>query len=168
MEVAVFIILGILSRVIPHPANMTAVGAMALFSGSKLGLWKGTGVIVVTMVLTDMIYGFHSVMWATYGSLIITLFLGRFLRKDNDIVRLIGFSFVSSLIFYLVTNFAVWAVPGSVYPKTPAGLMESYILALPFFRNSLIGDFVYASIFFYGYEFVWMINTRVRKMYAHS
>jgi hypothetical protein len=151
MDTLLLIIIGVLSRLAPHPANVTAVGALAVFSGSRYSTTKALVITVGTMLISDVVLGFHAVMWATYGSFALSVFLAsRFLRKQS-IIRIAGVTFTSSIIFYLVTNFAVWVVPGSMYPKTISGLMESYIMALPFFRNSLIGDISYSAIFFGSY-----------------
>jgi len=160
MNTVILIFLGVLSRVVPHPANVTAVGGLAIFSGARLEFKKAIVVTLVTMFLSDIILGFHSVMWATFG---------RFLQKRSSIKQIVTLTFVSSLLFYLITNFAVWAIPGSMYPKTLSGLLQSYIMALPFFRNSLLGDMGYSFIFFGAYEFVKMYkNIFVKKTYVKN
>ena len=151
MDTILLIILGVVSRIAPHPANVTAVGALALFSGARYSRTKALVVTIGTMVMSDMVLGFHSVMWATYGSFALSVLLAhRFLQKQS-MIRIAGITVASSIIFYLVTNFAVWVIPGSMYPKTLFGLLDSYIMALPFFRNSLIGDSAYSAIFFGSY-----------------
>jgi hypothetical protein len=165
MDTLLLIFIGVVSRFAPHPANMTAVGGLAVFSAGKYSTTKALAITVTTMFVSDAILGFHAVMWATYGCFAMSVLLaGRFLRKQS-IFRIAAVTVVSSTIFYLVTNFAVWAVPGSMYPKTFAGLAESYIMALPFFRNSLIGDFSYTAIFFGGYAV--MNATRLRLKILH-
>lgn len=162
MEIILLIIIGGLSRLVPHPANMTAVGALAVFSGSRYGKAKGLLVTVGAMIIGDVVFGFHLVMWATYGSLACSVLLaGIFLRKSS-VARVAGVTLASSVIFYLVTNFAVWVIPGSMYPKTLAGLIDSYIMAIPFFRNSLIGDLFYSGVFFGGYECVSLLKKGLR------
>lgn len=151
MDILLLSFIGILSRLAPHPANMTAVGALAIFSGSRHGRFKGILITALTMAISDAILGFHSVMWATYGSLAVSVLLASYLLRKPSITRIVGMTLLSSVIFYLVTNFAVWVIPHSMYPKTVAGLIDSYIMAIPFFRNSLIGDFLYSGVFFGGY-----------------
>lgn len=161
MDIVLLIMIGVCSRLAPHPANMTAVGGLALFSGSRFEIKKAIAVPILTMFLSDAVLGFHSVMWATYGSVLGAVLLGKLLHRQKNTGRIIGITFLSSFVFYLVTNYAVWAVQGSMYPHTFFGLIRAYIMALPFFRNSLIGDFSYSMLFFYGYE--WAINSmRVR------
>jgi hypothetical protein len=58
---------------------------------------------------------------------------------------------ISSISFFVIKNFCFWLIG---YPKTLNGLMECYTLALPFFRNSLIGDFFYAGVMYYAFEFI--------------
>lgn len=112
---------------------------------------KGVMVTVTSMLVTDFFLGLHPVMWATYGSLVFGVLLGRLIFGRSVGALLLVYSLISSVVFYLVTNFAVWILPGSMYPHTPEGLLTSYILALPFFRNSLIADFFYMTVFLAGY-----------------
>jgi len=167
MDTLLLIIIGVLSRLAPHPANVTAVGALAVFSGSRYSTTKALIITVGTMLISDVVLGFHAVMWATYGSFALSVLLASHFLRKQSIVRIASVTFVSSIIFYLVTNFGVWLVPGSMYPKTFAGLMESYIMALPFFRNSLVGDFFYIAIFFGGYELVTLFNRRLKVIFEH-
>jgi len=161
MDTIFLIFIGTLSRLAPHPANVTAVGALAIFSGSRYGKIKGLIVTFGTMLVSDVVLGLHPVMWATYGSFALSVLLANTFLKKRSVTRIAGVTLASSIIFYLVTNFAVWAVPGSMYPKTLAGLIDSYIMALPFFRNSLLGDFFYTGVFFSAYELVPFLRRKV-------
>lgn len=154
MDTLILVALGVLSRLSPHPANMTAIGGLALLSGAKFSPVKALAIIFFSMFISDIFKGFHPVMWATYGSLALTIIIGWSIRKSNTIPVVAGATLISSFLFFLITNFAVWVIPGSMYPKTITGLMESYVMALPFFRNSIIGDILYTTIFFVGYELV--------------
>jgi hypothetical protein len=154
MDILFLIIIGVISRLAPHPANVTAVGALAVFSGSRYSRTKALVITVGSMLVSDVVLGFHAVMWATYGSFALSVLFANFFLRKQSIIRIAGITLLSSILFYLVTNFAVWIVPGSMYPKTFTGLMESYIMALPFFRNSLIGDFSYTALFFGSYALV--------------
>ena len=154
MDIIALIFIGVLSRLAPHVPNVTAVGGLAIFSGSRYGKIRALGITVITMIVTDAIIGFHSVMWATYGSLACSVLLANYFLKKRSFGRIVIVTLVSSLLFYLVTNFAVWAVAGSMYPKTFAGLMDSSMMGFPFFRNSLLGDFFYTGAFFGGFELI--------------
>ena len=64
-----------------------------------------------------------------------------------------GAAILSSVLFFIVTNFGVWLTGGGwFYPKTLQGLIECYTLAIPFFRNSLAGDLVYTGVLFSLFE----------------
>lgn len=174
MEVITLTIIGIISRLVPHLPNMTPVGATALFSSAKFGMKKGMIILLLTMLITDVLLGLHSIMWATYGSFMITIGIGRWVQKKYSLSRFMTGTLVSSVVFFLVTNFAVWLVPlhSGMYTKNLTGLMHCYLMAIPFFRNSLIGDFFYGLVFYFGYEIVryWNIQHRsafvVNKMHT--
>jgi len=145
MEIIALTIIGIISRLVPHLPNMTPVGATALFSSAKFGLKKGMIILLLTMLITDVVIGLHPVMWATYGSFMITLCIGWWVQRKYSLSRFLTGTLISSIIFF---------VPNGMYAKTLTGLIHCYIMALPFFRNSLLGDFFYGFIFYYGYELV--------------
>ncbi|MCJ7826198.1 hypothetical protein MUP56_01110 [Patescibacteria group bacterium] len=163
MEILFFICISVISRLVPHLPNMTPVGAVALFTGSKYRFGTSVFIVGISMVCSDFILGFHPVMWATYGSFLITILLGRLLKEQNN-WKLIGIiAFLSSCQFFILTNFAVWQT-GLMYPKTIAGLIQCFVMALPFFRNSLLGDLFYTTILFGAFEIV----ARLRYSYrAH-
>lgn len=163
MDILIFILIGVLSRLLPHPANVTAVGGLALFTSARLNTKKSLLITFAVMIISDLVLGFHSIMWATYGSFLITIYLGTFLRKVTGVQHIVGVTLLSSIIFYLITNFAVWMIPGSMYPKTVWGLVDSYIMAIPFFRNSIIGDVGYTSIFFLSFDWVTSLHKYLQR-----
>jgi len=158
MEILFFSFIGIISRLVPHLPNMTTIGAASVFMGAKFGVKKGMLVMLLTMLITDSIKGLHSVMWATYGALFIAVLIGKYAIGNRRAGWIMGGTLLSSLIFFIVSNFAVWLSPHFMYPLTPDGLMRCYVMALPFFRNSLIGDVLYTVIFFGVYDIVLSIK----------
>ena len=162
MELFIFTVLGVISRLAPHMPNMTAVGAIALFTGAKFGVKKSLIVLFTTMLIADSIKGLHSVMWATYGALIIGMLIGKYIATKKQVGWIIGGTFLFSIVFFVVTNFAVWLAPNYMYEKTISGLMQCYIMAIPFFRNALVGDLMYSGIFFGGFALV----KSLREKYA--
>jgi len=159
MEILFFICIAVVSRLIPHLPNMTAVGAMALFTGAKYSLRKSFFITFAAMLCTDVLLGFHPVMWATYGSFFITILLGRLIGRQNNWKFIGVVTLVSSLQFFILTNFAVWFT-GYWYSKTLTGLIECYVMALPFLRTSLLGDVFYTTVFFSAYEIVRKYNPK--------
>ena len=141
------------SRLIPHSPNFTSVGAMALFAGSLFGMsFSALLVPVVAMLLTDFILGFHSTQIFVYGSLVLSVLMGATLLKDQAKGRkLLVVTLLSSILFFIVTNLGVWLV-GGFYSGDIKGLVECYIMALPFFTNQVAGDLLFSGLLFYGYS----------------
>ena len=140
------------ARLLPHPANVTPVAAMALFGGAMFS--NRIIALVVTfaaMLLSDMLLGFHSTMWAVYLSFGITVLIGSFIQNERSMVKTAAASIISSVLFFLVTNFAVW-YSDVFYPQNFSGLMSSYVAGLPFFRNTLLGDLFFTAVLFGGYK----------------
>ena len=52
-----FIILGVLSRLIPHPANFTPILAIALFGGTYLNKKTALWVPLVALIISDLFLG---------------------------------------------------------------------------------------------------------------
>jgi len=147
----VMIVAAALSRLLPHPANVTPVTAMALFGAVYLDRRSAFLVPIAAMLLSDIFLGFHSTMLWVYGSFAAMVFIGFWLRNHQGITSTVGASLVGSVIFYLVTNLGVWVSGMNMYPPTMAGLGECYVAAIPFFRNSLIGDLAYTAVLFGGF-----------------
>lgn len=149
------ILVGVISRFLPHPYNFTPVAAIAIFSGAHFS--KKTALILpmVIMFLSDIFLGFYhiGVMVSVYGSFFACTILGFWLKKHQRWYTVAGSSLFASLLFFIVTNFAFWMFT-PLYEKTLAGLMTSYLMGLPFFRNTLLGDLFYVSALFGVYEIV--------------
>jgi len=144
------IIIGILLRFLPHAPNFTPVAAIALFSGAYLNKKYAFSVPLVIMVLSDLVIGLHNVVLFTWGGFILTTFVGRYLKKKKNILGITVTSLASSLLFYLISNFGVWLV--GWYPHNLKGLLDCYILALPFLRNFTLSTLLYSALFFGLYE----------------
>lgn len=156
---SVFVVLGLIvlaaaSRLLPHPPNVSPIAAIALLGGASLTLPWSFAIPAAAMLLSDLVIGFDSVpvTLSVYGSFFATVLLGSWLRGRPRPWRLLGASLAGSILFYLVTNAAVWWFSG-MYPRTPDGLMLSYFYALPFFRNTLVGDLAYTVSLFLAYQY---------------
>ena len=147
--VLTMIFAGAVMRLSPHWPNFTPIAAIALFGGTFLKRKDLAFLVpVVAMLLSDLIIGFHSTMFAVYASFIAIVSLGLFLQSRLTVVNTISASLASSILFYLITNFASWTSGIMPYPMNVAGLMQSYIAGLPFFFNGIIGDLFYNSVLF--------------------
>ena len=150
------IAIGALTRLLPHPVNMTAVGAASLFSGARLSGWRAYAVPLAIMAVTEpilgAIYGFPPFTWVSpfvYGSLAINVWIGRRLCGTESPSRIGAASLVGSIQFFLITNFGVW-IWGAGYncPRTAAGLVHCYLMGLPLLERTIAGDLMYAAVLF--------------------
>ncbi len=147
------ILLGFAARLLPHPVNFAPISAIALFGGLYLPKRLALALPLVTMLLSDLVIGFYNprVMIAVYISFVIVGLIGLYLRNHKNIGAIIGGTLFGSIIFFLVTNAAVWMF-GTMYSHDMSGLMTSYARAIPFFRNSLAGDIFFTGMLVGSYE----------------
>ncbi len=140
--------LAAISRLIPHPPNVTPIAAMALFGGAAFADRRLAFLApAAALLLSDLLLGFHSQMWVVYGCFAVTVGLGLYLRGRPGFLALGAVTLGSSLLFFLATNFGVWLLDG-LYAETLEGLISCYVAALPFFRNSLLGNAFYVLLLF--------------------
>lgn len=146
--------LAAVSRLVKHPFNFTPVAAMSIFAGYYLKNRWGALLPLAAMLLSDLFIGFYDwqVMAAVYLSIMLAFFIGKYASGKKWFYVPIS-ALASSVLFFLVTNFAVWAF-FDWYPHTIAGLAANFTLALPFFRNTLLGDVFYTGVLFGAYEAV--------------
>lgn len=148
----IFIIgIGVLFRFLPHPPNFVPIAAIALFGGVYLNKKYALILPIIIMILSDLILGFSASTPLVYLSFFITSLIGLFLAKRKHFSAIFLASVSSSVIFFVLTNLNYWYA-ASLYPKTFDGMVEAYLMAIPFFRNTLIGDLVFVGIFFGVFE----------------
>lgn len=155
--ISFLIICGVLIRVLSHYKilplwpNFAPIAALALFSGVYLKRQAAIVVPLAAMIASDLLIGLHSLILFTWGCFVLVGIIGWWVRKNKNMMTVIGGSLAGSVLFYLVTNFAVWLFT-PLYAKDLGGLMQSYIMAIPFFRNTLLGDLFFVGVFFGVYE----------------
>ena len=151
LNLAVFILIviaAIASRFIPHPFNFTAVGAVALFSGAVMSDKRFAYLVpLIILFISDLILKFHFSMVPVYGCFAITVWIGSMLKQTRW-YSIAGASLISSVIFFLITNLPFWYLDLQLYPMTISGTLESYKMALPFFRNQVLGDLFFNALLF--------------------
>ena len=144
-----------LLRLIPHWPNFTPIAGIALFAGTYIGRKHLAFIIpLAAMLLSDLFLGLHQTMLAVYISFALIVGLGFLLRKRVGVISVLSASIVSSLLFFLVTNFAAWQSGMMPYPMNFTGLIEAYAAGLPFLNNGILGDLFYNTVFFGGFYFV--------------
>lgn len=156
-----FIVAAVILRLLPHLPNFAPIAALALFGGTYLNKKYALMVPLLAMLVSDYFIGFYDywVMLSVYGSFLIIGLIGLWLRRHKNLSNIIGATLAGSILFFVITNFAVWAAT-PWYPKNFAGLSECYLLALPFFRNTILGDLFYVGTMFGLYEFVLYVVRR--------
>ncbi len=139
------------ARLLPHPPNFAPLAAMALFGGAHFADKRlAFAVPLAALLLSDAVLGFYDGMFAVYGSFALIVCLGLAVRSRRTPVPIAGSALASSVLFFAVTNFAVWTA-GALYPRTPAGLVACYTAAIPFFQNTLAGDAFFTAVLFGGF-----------------
>lgn len=134
--------------------NFTPIGAMALFSGAYFKDKKMAFIVpIAAMILSDVFIGFYNGIQVVYIAMCIVVLVGFLLQNRVSVASVIGGSLAASVIFFLVTNFAL-IYPATLYPHTVAGIIESYTAGLPFFKNTIMGDLIFSAVLFGGYELV--------------
>ena len=153
------------SRIIPHMPNFTPIGAIALFGGAYLknryhaflipmiSLWLSD------LILNNFIFSFYSeftwfypgFLWQ-YASFILIIVIGYLFLKKLNFKNIFITTIFSSLVFFIITNFGVW-ISGSMYTLDFQGLISCYIMALPFFKGTLLGFMCYSTLLFGVLEF---------------
>ncbi len=157
----IFIIFGVISRLLPHAANFTPIAAIALFGGVYLKRRYALLLPIAALIISDFFIGFGSLQTrlTVYGSFLIIGVIGLLIRNKKSVLTVIAGTVGGSVVFYLITNFAFF-YPETMYAHTLHGVLSSYTNALPFFRNSLLGDIFYVAIFFGAHELAAHFNRR--------
>jgi hypothetical protein len=120
---------------------------MALFSGAHINnKTLALSIPLFAMFMSDIFIGFYDAALAVYIGMIIPVFLGSYMRKNN-IVAISAMSALSALIFFIISNLGVWALT-PYYAKNMMGLITCFIAAIPFFTNTLMSTMLYSVLFF--------------------
>jgi hypothetical protein len=151
-------------RLIPQPLNFAPIGAMALFGGAYFGKrWQSFLVPLAALFISDLVvnYAFYHKfvlfnemsIWV-YGAFALNVIVGSLLIKKVKISTVATASITASLLFFIITNFGVWAMPGimHIYPPTPAGLTACYVAGIPYLWGTFAGDLFYSAVLFGVFE----------------
>lgn len=177
----------VLLRLFPHVPNFAPVGAMALFGGAYLAKKYAVGIVFLTLLLSDYLLLYihpfsaqfitlghvypltaliHGATLYVYGSFLLAIGIGMWVRKHQSIENIMVASITSSLLFFFITNFGVWV--GGMYARNMSGLWESYIMGLPFLRATVFGDLFYNGLFFSSYYIIAELIEHKKTMINNS
>jgi len=135
---------GVASRLIPHAANLTPVGAIGIFATKKFGAAKAAILIMAIMLTSDIFLGFSRISLFVYLGFFGYILASRLIRKN--ILGYLAAPITGGLFFFIISNFGVWLGPW--YNHTSTGLAECFSAAFPFYRNTLIGDVCFTIALF--------------------
>ncbi len=147
------IFIAAITRVFPHIPNFTPIAAIALFGGTYFtDKFSAFLVPLFAMFISDCFielftgWGFHSTIVYVYVSVALITIIGMFIKKQVTIKNILLGSLTSSVLFFIITNFGVWA--SLDFQNGTAGLATTYALGVPFFAPTLIGDLFFNGILF--------------------
>ena len=161
------ILFAIALRLLPHPPNFSPIGAIGLFAGCYLSLKRFWIIPIVALFVSDFVLGFyHPIsMLSVYLSFGISALLGSFFLKDKITpFRITGTAIFSATQFFILSNLGVW-ISGLIYPMNITGLISCYVMAIPFYGNTLLSELFYAFILFGTYYF---LTNFVKKGNTHN
>jgi len=156
MTATLLIVLGTLLRFAQLPWNGVPMMALALYAGARLPRRWAVLVPLVAMIASDIVLDwgtgrsvFTIERFSVYACLMMTSLAGRWLKSTTNPMARLGMAFGASMGFFLVTNFAVWAMPEyKMYPYTLQGLINCYVAGIPFYQNQLIAELVGTAVIF--------------------
>jgi hypothetical protein len=121
------------------PANFSPLGTFGFFSNNPIFYF-------LSILIFDYFFaGFYLGQTWVYLAFSIYPLLGYL--SHNKIKRQVFLIPIASFLFFLISNFGVWL---NWYPRTTEGLLQCYLLALPFYGRTLLGDLFFG----YGYLFL--------------
>ena len=141
-----YIFLGIffsiaITRFVPHPPNFTSLIALSFYVPAFFGL-RSLPIVLASFAVTDLFIGLHSTVFFTWGSVLAIGLFSKYLSK-TFVNRILG-SIIGALMFYLITNYGVWFL--GMYPSDLSGLVQSYVMGIPFFGYSLISTLIFGLL----------------------
>ena len=152
------IIIAATSRLFPHIPNFTPIAAMALFGGVYFSDKRLAFIIpLLAMFISDVAlelitgWGFHNTIVYVYVAFILTSIIGLYVKRNTNASSILGASVLSSLLFFIITNFGVWAATGML--GGAAGLGATYALGIPFFAPTVLGDLFFNALLFGAFFF---------------
>jgi hypothetical protein len=174
----VMILLAALSRLLPHPPNFSPIEAVALFGGAYFAkrAWA-VAVPLIAMAISDLVLGLvnggvyldyflNAHFLSIYACIALCTLLGFGLRGRVNGVRVLGYSLAGSVLFFLLTNFAVWlTAKPAIESACSTGLGACYVAGLPFFQWTLLGTLFYSAILFGGFA---LLRARIPQLRAQT
>ena len=160
---------------------------MALFGGAYLNRKYSLAIVFFSLLVSDYLLLYvhpfssqfvnfskaysplsliHSTTLFVYGSFLITALMGIWLKEHKSFKNVLAATLSSSILFFLITNFGVWAQ--GAYARDITGLWQSYFMGIPFFKYTLVGDLFYVALFFGSFEAILRLSKNTFYAYLHQ
>lgn len=161
-------------KMVGHPVSFAPMTALALFCGAYLGsglmafLLPFAAIIVSDQVLNLAFYGapglmtsgpFYPGWYWQYLCYALFVLVGALVKPNRSAFRIAGTSVAASLVFFLISNFGVWAST-AMYPRTADGLIECLVMGLPFLKSAAVADLFFCAVFFGSFELLRRMSLR--------
>ena len=155
----ILVVFGVFARILPHAWNFTPMGGIGLYAGAYCNPRYAWAIPLVALFIGDLFLGFYGTeMIFVYIGFLAGPIVGRWLlAKRRTLPRFGAAVFIVATSHWVVSNIGSWLV---MYPKTLQGLIECYVMALPFYPATLLGDAIYATILFGAHEFIQRYRSR--------
>jgi hypothetical protein len=147
------ILIAAASRLFPHIPNFTPIAAIALFGAAsfndkRLAFIMPLAAMIISDIAMEFAYGwgFHNTIAYVYTAFVLTSIIGLYVRSNTTVATVLAGSVISSILFFIITNFGVWAASGGL--GGAAGLGATYVLGIPFFAPTALGDLFFNTILF--------------------
>ena len=132
------------ARLIPHPPNFTPIIAVAIMSSYFFrNTLLSCTVVIISMLLADIFIGFYKNIFFVYLSLLLITYIFSHINRKIKLKNLFIFGLLGSVIFFILSNFGVWIL-SEMYEKNLNGLINCYLLAVPFFVNTLLSTIIFS------------------------
>ena len=153
------VLIGVLFRIIPHAPNFTPMLTIALMSGLYMKNKFSVLLPISIMLLSDIFIGSHITAVWVYFSLMSICLIGYLIK--NSFSNIFLYSILSSILFFIVSNFGVWFSGG--YSYSLEGLIICYTMAIPFFKNTLISTVLFSMLFYSLHYFLGLSQLKYQK-----
>ncbi len=168
LTLTILVLIGLFSRLVTHEWNFTAIGAISIVAGLLISnKYLKFAVPITAMLFSDLFIGFHNTMFFVYLGFVLMTLLSTQFKDSKTVQKLFLAPLASSLVFFFVSNFGVWFMgtgAANSYPKNMSGLMECFMMGVPFYRTQFLADMILTPVLFYSlfftfsYVFIHFLN----------
>ena len=148
-------------KALTFPHSFNPIIAIALFSGVAISDRKlAFAMPLLAMFASDLILelfniapGFYGMgQLGNYASLLLVTVLGFSMKKINPL-NVVGYSILSTLLFFVLSNTNCFLFDSITYEKSINGWAQCLAAGIPFIKNGIVADLCFSAILFGSYTF---------------